>query len=106
MTVARTFEKFATATASAAWPLIKAYNRVFERRASKPAWAPAPLIKRRERTFPPLGWPRVTDSLCPACVKETRRAILSGQKQLAELITETHGEIKAHIVEENGEVWM
>jgi uncharacterized radical SAM superfamily Fe-S cluster-containing enzyme len=106
MTVMRTFEKLAATTARAAWPLVKLYNAIFERSSVQPAWAPAPLLKRRERTFPQLGWPRTTDSLCPRCVKEAREAILDGRRALSELIEGKPGEIKADIVEENGQIVM
>ena len=69
--------------ANALWPLVRAYNARFERPSPHPKWAPAPLLKRRERTFPPLGWPRETDSLCPRCVKEVRTAILDGERRRA-----------------------
>jgi hypothetical protein len=36
-----------------------------------------PLLKSWEKSKPPLGWPRVTDSLCPKCVIEARRKILN-----------------------------
>jgi uncharacterized radical SAM superfamily Fe-S cluster-containing enzyme len=102
----RSLEKLAATTARVAWPAIKAYNRVFEKPAAHPAWAPAPLLKRRERTFPTLGWPRQTDSLCPRCVKEAREAILDGKTNLRLLIDGKPGEIKADIVEENGQIVM
>jgi len=104
--LSKTFEQLATKAARAAWPLVKAYNRTFEKPAAHPAWAPAPLLKRRERTFPKLGWPRETDSLCPACVKETRAAILDGKTDLRELVDGKPGEIKARIVEEDGQIVM
>src|SRR5438067_13818136 len=76
----RNVEKLAARTARAAWPLVKLLNQRFERPSPHPAWAPAPLLKRRERSFPQLGWPRTTDSLCPRCVKETREQILDGKR--------------------------
>ncbi len=106
MSVTRTIERWASAGARAAWPLIRAYNRKFERPSVQPAWAPAPLIKRRERTFPQLGWPRETDSLCPRCVKETRTAILDGKTDLRVLLDGKPGEVKARIVEEDGRIVM
>ena len=106
MRVPRTLERLATNAARAAWPLVKAYNRAFEKPSPHPSWAPAPLLKRRERTFPQLGWPRETDSLCPRCVKETREAILDGKTDLRVLIDGKPGEIKARIVEEDGQIWM
>src|SRR5262245_1875044 len=99
MDLTRTLERIATKTAKAAWPLVRALNERFERPAPQPKWAPAPLLKRRERTFPELGFPRETDSLCPACVKEIRGDILSGRRELAELVDGRPGEIKARIEE-------
>lgn len=89
-----------SATARRAWPLVQRFNRVAERPAIQPPWAPAPLLKRRERTFPDLGFPRETDSLCPRCVKEVRSDVLSGRRELRELIDGRPGEIRARIVEE------
>ena len=102
----RNIEKLASRSARVAWPLVKLYNAKFERPSPQPEWAPAPLLKRRERTFPQLGWPRTTDSLCPRCVKEIRTAILDGTRSFGELIVGKPGEIKAHIVEEDGKVVM
>ncbi|HVJ90160.1 MAG TPA: radical SAM protein, partial [Labilithrix sp.] len=58
------------------------------------------MPKRRERTFPQLGFPRETDSLCPRCVKEVRTDIFSGKTDLRTLIDGRPGEIRARIVEE------
>jgi hypothetical protein len=102
----RPLEKLAARTARAVWPLVKLYNRRFEKPAPQPKWAPGPLLKRRERTFPKLGWPRETDSLCPRCVKEVREQILSGKLDLRVLLDGKPGEIKARIVEEDGQIVM
>ena len=67
---------------------------------------PGPLLKSYERTSPPLGFPRETDSLCPRCVKEVRDAVITGEVTLESLMNEHPGEIKAQIVEENGQVVM
>ena len=72
----------------------------FPQNAFQPKWAPAPLLKQRERTFPQLGFPRETDSLCPRCVKEVRTEILSGKADWKVLVDGNPGEIKATIVEE------
>lgn len=93
-------------TARRLWPWIEKLNRRIERPAAQPAWAPAPLLKRRERSFPQLGFPRETDSLCPRCVKEIRTDILNGKKDLRELVDGRPGEIKARIVERDGKVLM
>jgi uncharacterized radical SAM superfamily Fe-S cluster-containing enzyme len=92
--------------ANAVWPWIRAYNTRFERPSPQPKWAPAPLLKRRERTFPPLGWPRETDSLCPQCVKEVRTAILDGRTDMRILVDGRPGEIRARIHEEDGQLLM
>src|SRR3974390_2554763 len=83
--------------ANAVWPLVCAYNARFERPSPHPTWAPAPLLKRRERTSPPLGWPRETDSLCPRCVKEVRTAILDGRTDVRTLVDGRPGEVRARI---------
>jgi uncharacterized radical SAM superfamily Fe-S cluster-containing enzyme len=106
MDFTRQIERLATRAATLAWPLVEELNRRFERPSAHPAWAPAPLLKRRERTFPQLGWPRTTDSLCPRCVKEARSEILDGKRSMLELIEGKPGEIKAEIVEENGQIVM
>jgi uncharacterized radical SAM superfamily Fe-S cluster-containing enzyme len=92
--------------ANALWPLIRTYNSRFERPSPHPKWAPAPLLKKRERSFPPLGWPRETDSLCPACVKEARAEVLSGRADVRSLIDGKPGEVRARIEERDGAVVM
>jgi 7,8-dihydro-6-hydroxymethylpterin dimethyltransferase len=92
--------------AKQAWPLVQKLNAAIERPSPHPKWAPAPLLKRRERTFPQLGWPRETDSLCPRCVKEVRTAILSGEQDLSLLIDGKPGEIRARIHEKDGKIVM
>src|SRR5271170_7498785 len=92
--------------ANALWPVVRAYNRRFERPSPHPKWAPAPLLKRRERTFPPLGWPRETDSLCPQCVKEVRVAILEGKADIRALAVGRPGEVRATIHERSGTLVM
>src|SRR5712692_5698692 len=69
------------------WQGFQAVNgRIPEGESPAPSWAPGPLLKSRQRTKPPLGWPRQTDSLCPRCVIETRTAILEGRRDLADLV--------------------
>ncbi len=81
------------------WPLVQRLNRAIERPSAQPSWAPGPLLKRRERTYPQLGFPRETDSLCPRCVKEVRTAIMSGTRDLRDLVDGRPGEIRASIIE-------
>jgi uncharacterized radical SAM superfamily Fe-S cluster-containing enzyme len=91
--------------AQAGWHTVQAVNGLVPENASlHPGWAPGPLLKSRERTKPPLGWPRETDSLCPRCVVDTRNSIISGERDLADLVQGHNGEIKATILEENGRV--
>ena len=70
-----------------------------------PRWSDSPIQKHTERSKPPLGWPRQTDSLCPGCVQETRAAILAGEADL-QTLADNPGEIRADIVHEDGKIWM
>jgi uncharacterized radical SAM superfamily Fe-S cluster-containing enzyme len=72
----------------------------------QPKWAPAPLLRKQQRTFPTLGWPRQTDSLCPECTKEARGKVLSGDLDLDAFIAENPGAIRAQILEQDGRVLM
>ena len=92
--------------AELSWRAARAIDRRFPERSLKPKWAPQPLLKQRDRTFPNLGFPRETDSLCPGCVKEVRDQILSGGTDWKVLVEGNPGEIKASIVEENGHILM
>src|SRR6185369_2528111 len=90
-----------------AWKAFQSVNqRLPEGEAIRPNWAPGPLLKSYERTAPPLGFPRETDSLCPSCVKEVRNAVITGTTPLETLMHEHPGEIKAQIVEDDGQVLM
>ena len=71
-----------------------------------PRWSDKPLLKSYEKTKPPLGWPRETDSLCPDCTREARQAILDGKKDVSVLLNEKVGEIKATILEKDGKIVM
>ncbi len=90
-----------------AWKAFQSVNtRLPEGESLRPGWAPGSLLKSYERTAPPLGFPRETDSLCPKCVKEVRSAVIAGEVPLETLMHEHPGEIKAQILEENGQVIM
>ena len=104
--VSRHLERALSRSARRVWPLVRKLNVAIERPSPAPKWAPGPLLKRRERSFPTLGWPRETDSLCPKCVKEVRTQILSGERDLSLLVDGKPGEIRARIVEQDGEVRM
>ncbi|HVR20718.1 MAG TPA: radical SAM protein [Polyangiaceae bacterium] len=99
-------DKLLGRAARALWPLFEAYGDRFPEAPLEPKWAPAPLARKKDRTFPPLGWPRKTDSLCPTCVKEARTAVLSGALDLAEFTRAHPGEIPAEIVESDGRIVM
>ncbi len=86
------------------WPAVQAVNRRVDSAPFQPKWADRPLLKSSERSKPQFGWPRTTDSLCPTCVREARSRILSGEQELASLVDEHVGEIKADIVERDGKV--
>ena len=93
--------------ADVSWKVFQAVNTALpEGEAVRPQWAPGPLLKSYERTSPPLGFPRETDSLCPRCVKEVREAVISGETPLETLMHQHPGEIKAQIVEEGGRILM
>jgi uncharacterized radical SAM superfamily Fe-S cluster-containing enzyme len=102
-----TGSKLVSTLSDVAWKAFQSVNqRLPEGEAIRPKWAPGPLLKSYERTSPPLGFPRETDSLCPRCVKEVRDAVISGETSLESLMNEHPGEIKAQILEENGQVVM
>jgi len=101
---ARQLETAVCRVADGAWRLFQSVNTRVRTGTFQPIWAPTALPRSSERTSPELGWPRTTDSLCPTCVKETRKRILSGEADPAILVTEHVGEIKAHIIERDGKV--
>jgi uncharacterized radical SAM superfamily Fe-S cluster-containing enzyme len=92
--------------ANGAWKVARFVNDRKAMGRFQPKWAPAPLPKSFEKTKPPLGTPRETDSLCPQCVFETREKVLAGDLSVAELVKLNPGEVKARIFEEDGAVWM
>jgi 7,8-dihydro-6-hydroxymethylpterin dimethyltransferase len=99
--------KLVSSLSDVAWKAFQSVNtRLPEGEAIRPKWAPGPLLKSYERTAPPLGFPRETDSLCPRCVKEVREAVISGETTLETLMHAHPGELKAEIYEEGGQVFM
>jgi hypothetical protein len=102
-----TGSKIVSTLSDVAWKAFQSVNqRLPEGEAIRPNWAPGPLLKSYERTAPPLGFPRETDSLCPRCVKEVREAVISGETTLETLMHQHPGELKAQILEEDGQVIM
>jgi uncharacterized radical SAM superfamily Fe-S cluster-containing enzyme len=107
VTASRVLEVLLTSAADVAWRAGQALNRAMPGRGFRPAWAPAALPKSWERSRPPLGWPRSTDSLCPACVKAARERILArGTLDLDAIVREHVGEIEARILERDGRIVM
>ena len=94
------------ATATVAFNAIHFFNKYRPNPSFTPKWSEKRLLKSWQKTKPTLGFPRETDSLCPECVKQARAAIISGEKDWRILTTESVGEIKAHIIERDGQVWM
>ena len=92
--------------AGAAFDTIQYFNKFNPNPAFTPKWTEKPLLKSWQKTKPVLGWPRQTDSLCPQCVKEAREAITSGNTEWTQLLHEKVGEVKANIIERDGQVWM
>src|SRR3990172_5679486 len=93
-------------TASLAFGVIQFFNKYNPNPSFTPRWSEKPLLKYWQKSKPKLGWPRTTDSLCPGCVKEARDRILNGDQDYRTLVNEKVGEIKAEIIERDGEVWM
>jgi uncharacterized radical SAM superfamily Fe-S cluster-containing enzyme len=93
-------------TAGVAFDVIQFFNKYRPNESFTPKWTDKPLLKSWEKTKPKLGWPRETDSLCPKCVVEAREKILNGEEDYRILIEEQVGEVKAKIVERDGQVWM
>jgi 7,8-dihydro-6-hydroxymethylpterin dimethyltransferase len=99
-------EKVLTVAAGAAWTVFNKVNQIGQNPGFVPAWSDKPLLKSWEKTKPPLGWPRQTDSLCPRCVPEIRQQILDGKAPLEVLYTDKPGEIKAQVIERDGKILM
>src|ERR1700761_8418792 len=93
-------------TAAVTFNTIQHFNKKNPNPSVTPQWSDKPLLKSWEKTKPTLGFPRQTDSLCPACVKEARESIIAGKKDWRDLMHEKVGEIKAQIVERDGQIWM
>jgi uncharacterized radical SAM superfamily Fe-S cluster-containing enzyme len=100
------FEKALALTAGTIFNTIQTVNKYKPNPSFTPKWSDKPLLKSWQKTKPTLGFPRTTDSLCPQCVIQAREDIVSGKKEVSMLINEHVGEIKAQIVERDGQIWM
>src|ERR1700752_2015224 len=99
-------ERGLTFIAGGLFNAIQSVNKYKPNPSFTPKWSDKPLLKSWQKSKPTLGWPRTTDSLCPNCVREAREEIISGKKDVSVLINEKVGEIKAQIIERDGEIWM
>ncbi|HEX4602433.1 MAG TPA: radical SAM protein, partial [Candidatus Angelobacter sp.] len=61
-------EKVLTYAARGTWAVFEKVNSIKPRPSFTPKWSDKPILKSWQKTKPPLGWPRSTDSLCPKCV--------------------------------------
>jgi uncharacterized radical SAM superfamily Fe-S cluster-containing enzyme len=104
--IARSIDWVLCKTAAVTFNTIQHFNKRNPNPSVTPQWSDKPLLKSWERSKPTLGFPRQTDSLCPGCVKEAREAIIAGKKDWRDLMSEKVGEIKAQIIERDGQVWM
>ncbi len=100
------FEKALTVGARGAWVIFDKLNSIKQNPSFTPKWSDKPLLKSYQKSKPPLGWPRTTDSLCPKCVPEIRNSIIDGKLPHEVLLNERAGEIKAQIIERDGKILM
>ncbi|MEK6406170.1 MAG: radical SAM protein [Acidobacteriota bacterium] len=99
-------EKGLTYVARGGWAVFERINRIKPNPSFTPKWSDKPLLKSYQKTKPPLGWPRTTDSLCPKCIPEIRQQIVDGKLPHEILLNERIGEIKAQIIERDGKILM
>jgi uncharacterized radical SAM superfamily Fe-S cluster-containing enzyme len=99
-------EKAVTIAAKGAWAVFDKFNSINPNPSFTPKWSDKPLLKSYQKSKPPLGWPRSTDSLCPKCVPEIRQQIIDGKLPVEVLMNEKAGEIKATIIERDGKIIM
>jgi tetraether lipid synthase len=99
-------EKGLTYIARGGWAVFERLNRIKPNPSFTPRWSDKPLLKSYQKTKPPLGWPRTTDSLCPKCIPEIRQQIVDGKLPHEILLNEKVGEIKAQIIERDGKILM
>ncbi|MGO9619337.1 MAG: radical SAM protein, partial [Bryobacteraceae bacterium] len=92
--------------AKGAWAVFDRVNSINQNPSFTPKWSDKPLLKSYQKSKPPLGWPRTTDSLCPKCVPEIRQQIIDGKLPIEVLMNEKAGEIKAQIIERDGKILM
>jgi 7,8-dihydro-6-hydroxymethylpterin dimethyltransferase len=99
-------EKAVTVGANAIWQVFDRANQINQSASFTPKWSDKPLLKSYQKAKPPLGWPRETDSLCPKCIPEIRQSIVDGKVDYKILLNQPVGEIKAKIIERDGQILM
>src|SRR3569833_1778461 len=99
-------EQVAVYAAKGAWSVYERLNRISPNPSFTPKWSDKPQLKSNQKEKPPLGWPRTTDSLCPKCIPEIRQQIVDGKLPHEILLNEKVGEIKAQIIERDGQILM
>ncbi len=99
-------EKALTMAAGTTFDLLQLFVKQRPNASFTPKWSDRPLQKSWQKSKPPLGWPHETDSLCPKCIIEARKKILDGEEDYHVLVNDRVGEIKATILERNGQIWM
>ena len=99
-------EKGLTYIARGGWAVFERLNRIKPNPSFTPKWSEKPLLKSYQKTKPPLGWPRTTDSLCPKCIPEIRQQIVDGKLPHEILLNDRIGEIKAQVIERDGMILM
>src|SRR5579871_2028766 len=103
---AKLMEKALVVAAKGGWAVFNKLNSISPNASFTPKWSDKPLLKSYQKEKPPLGWPRTTDSLCPKCVPEIRQQIVDGKLPHEILLNEKVGEIKAQIIERDGQILM
>src|SRR5215467_14164101 len=99
-------EKDLTHIAAGMWAVFERVNKIRQNPGFIPRWSEKPLLKSYQKTKPPLGWPRTTDSLCPKCVPEIRNQVLDGKMPVDILRNQEVGQLKAQIIEHDGKILM
>ena len=89
-------EKALTTAAGTAFDVIQYFNNFKPNPSFTPKWSDKPLLKSWQKSKPPLGWPRTTDSLCPKCVARRARKSSSGEQDYRILINEKVGRDQGH----------
>ena len=103
---AKLVERGLVQAAKIGWSVFSRLNNISPNESFTPKWSDKPLLKSYQKEKPPLGWPRTTDSLCPKCVPAIRQQIIDGKLPHEILLNEKVGEIKAQIIERDGQILM